>query len=168
MRERRNQPAFPIRLRRQPVTEQTSRVTPPRFVTLDQDGIDHGWLGIVVEARTGVRYQWQYGGHVCRQGQAEGFLVPLFRPDALDALRRLFEVDFGGAGTWNYAWPENHRARLRGIIGAIPYCVTDGNSEQQHALVLDEDPNRIRDTDEACVPVLTPDGPGLLVWSNSD
>ncbi|MFD9003063.1 DUF6210 family protein [Streptomyces sp. NPDC059582] len=30
------------------------------------------------------------------------------------------------------------------------------------------DENRIRDTDEAWVPVITPDGPGLLLWANSD
>ncbi|MDR3036560.1 MAG: hypothetical protein LBV78_26255, partial [Kitasatospora sp.] len=45
-----------------------------RFVTLDQDGTTGGWLHVVVEAPTGVFYQQQYGGHLCRQGRAEGGL----------------------------------------------------------------------------------------------
>ncbi|MGW9028169.1 DUF6210 family protein [Streptomyces sp. NPDC055722] len=34
------------------------------------------------------------------------------------------------------------------------------------ALVLDE--SRLAEIDEAWVPVVTPDGPGVLVWENSD
>ncbi|MFD5463943.1 DUF6210 family protein [Kitasatospora sp. NPDC127059] len=137
-----------------------------RFVTLDQDGAADGWLHVVVEAPTGVFYQQQYGGQLCRQGQAEGFLVPVFGPDALDALRQLFEEEFAGAGTWNYSWPDDERARLCGIIESIPYWASDGHTEDLHVLRLDE--SRIRDADESWVPVITPDGPGVLLWANSD
>ncbi|GAA2829759.1 hypothetical protein GCM10010441_62840 [Kitasatospora paracochleata] len=138
-----------------------------RFVFLDPDGMSAGgWLYVVVEAKTGVFYQQQYGGTACRQGQVEGFLVPLFGPDELDALRELFEKHFRGAGTWNYGWRDDERDRLREIIGALRYWVCDGTTEEPHALQLDE--GRIRKTDEAWVPVITPDGPGVLVWFNSD
>jgi hypothetical protein len=138
-----------------------------RFVFLDPDGISGGgWLHVVVEAKTGVFYQQQYGGTACRQGRVEGFLVPLFGPDELDALRELFEKDFRGAGTWNYAWSDDERDRLREIIGAIPYWVCDGTTEELRGLRLDE--SRVGEVDEAWVPVLTPDGPGVLVWFNSD
>jgi hypothetical protein len=138
-----------------------------RFVFLDPDGISGGdWLFVVVESSTGVFYQQQYGGTACRQGQVEGFLVPLFGPDELHALRELFEKDFRGAGTWNHVWPDDERDRLRGIIGAIRYWACDGSTEEPHGLRLDE--NRTREIDESWVPVITPDGPGVLVWCNSD
>ncbi|MFD3456129.1 DUF6210 family protein, partial [Streptomyces sp. NPDC058691] len=102
-----------------------------RFVFLDPDGISAGdWLHVVVEAKTGVVYQQQYGGTACRQGQVEGFLVPLFGPDELDALRQLFEKDFRGAGTWNYAWPDDELDKLREIIEAIRYWASDGATEE--------------------------------------
>ncbi|HEX5594727.1 MAG TPA: DUF6210 family protein [Micromonosporaceae bacterium] len=125
-----------------------------------------GWLYVVVEARTGVFYQQQYGGTACRQGQMEGFLVPLAGADALDELRQLFEKDFRGAGTWNYSWPDEERDQLRQIIGGISYWACDGHSEAPHPLRLDE--SRISEADEAWVPVISPDGPGVLVWFNSD
>ncbi|MEV7211827.1 DUF6210 family protein [Kitasatospora cineracea] len=138
-----------------------------RFVFLDPDGMSAGgWLYAVVEARTGVCYQQQYGGTACRQGQVEGFLVPLSGPDALDALRGLFERHFRGAGTWNHQWPEDERGRLREAVESVAYWASDGTSEEPHALRLDE--SRIREADEAWVPVITPDGPGVLVWFNSD
>ncbi|SCF23336.1 DUF6210 family protein [Micromonospora chokoriensis] len=137
-----------------------------RFVFLDPDGMAGGWLYVVVEAQTGVFYQQQYGGTACRQGQVEGFLVPMAGADAVTALRQLFEKDFRGAGTWNYPWPNEERNRLRQIIGGISYWACDGRREEPHALRLDE--SRIREADEAWIPVLTPDGPGVLVWFNSD
>ncbi|MEV4001778.1 DUF6210 family protein [Actinomadura sp. NPDC049753] len=139
----------------------------PRFVCFDPDGtIGGGWLYVVVEAKTGVIYQQQYGGNVNRQGQVEGFLVPLASRDALSALRTLFEKDFRGAGTWNHTWPEDAWTRLGAIIGAVRYWACDGDTEQPHGLRLDE--SRMREVDEAWVPVITPDGPGVLVWPNSD
>jgi hypothetical protein len=76
--------------------QKAAAVSSRRFVTLDQDSTADGWLNVVVQARTGVFYQQQYGGHMWRQGRVEGFLVPAFSPDALDALGELFEQDFGG------------------------------------------------------------------------
>ncbi|MGW4695887.1 DUF6210 family protein [Kitasatospora cineracea] len=138
-----------------------------RFVFLDPDGMSaSGWLYVVVEAETGVFYQQQYGGTACRQGQVEGFLVPLFGPDGLDALRELFEKHFSGAGTWNYGWPDDERDRLQETVGTLHYWASDGTAEEPHALRLDD--SRIRAADEAWVPVITPDGPGVLVWFNSD
>lgn len=137
-----------------------------RFVFLDPDGSAGGWLYAVVEAATGVVYQQQYGGTACRQGQVEGFLVPLFEPDGLDALRELFERDFRGAGTRHSTWPDARRERLRGIIGTLRYWVSDGTSEEPYPLRLDD--GRFGAADEAWVPVITPDGPAMLVWLNSD
>ncbi|MFG2908463.1 DUF6210 family protein [Kitasatospora sp. NPDC048286] len=102
----------------------------------------------------------------CRQGQVEGFLVPLFGPDEPGALRELFEKHFRGVGTWDYAWPDDERDRLRGIVGAVRYRACDGTVEEPRPVCLDG--SRIREADEAWVPVLTPDGPAVLVWFDSD
>jgi hypothetical protein len=137
-----------------------------RFVFLDPDGTAGEWLFVVVQAQTGVVYQQQYGGTACRQGEVEGFLVPVAAAEALHALRCLFEKDFRGAGTWNYRWPDEELAKLREIVAGISYRLSDGHSEQPHSLRLDE--SRIHEADEAWIPVITPDGPGILMWSNSD
>ncbi|GHH30973.1 DUF6210 family protein [Lentzea cavernae] len=143
------------------------RMSMRRYVYLDPDGsVGDDWLHVVVEAGTGVFYQTQYGGHACRRGQAEGFLVPLFGPDGLDALRALFENHFRGWGTWNHEWSDDERSRLRDGVAMIGYWACDGSDEELTELRLDE--SRMRDADEAWVPVITADGPGVLVWCNSD
>jgi hypothetical protein len=143
-------------------------MTVRRYVFLDPDGMEGGtgWLYVVVRAQTGVFYQQQYGGTACRQGQVEGFLVPVFGPDSLARLRELFEGHFHGAGTRNYQWRDEELDSLRGSVQGICYWACDGLSETPHALQLDE--QQLRDADEAWIPVLTPDGPGVLVWFNSD
>ncbi|GAA4618880.1 hypothetical protein GCM10023195_85140 [Actinoallomurus liliacearum] len=137
-----------------------------RFVFLDPDGMDDGWLYVVVEAPTGVFYQQQYGGTACRQGQLEGYLVPVFGPDALDALGELFVRHFRGAGTWNHRWSGDEVATLRPIVAGITFWACDGVNDHPHDLRLDD--ARIAEADEAWIPVRTPDGPGVLMWSNSD
>lgn len=141
-----------------------------RFIFLDPDGLAGGtgwvWMYVVVHAGTGVFYQQQYGGTTCRQGQVEGFLVPLFSPDSLGRLRELFEGHFRGAGTWNHQWQDDETDRLRMAVEGIRYWTGDGLNETPSPLRLDE--QSLRDADEAWVPVLTPDGPGTLVWFNSD
>ncbi|MEU8825841.1 DUF6210 family protein [Streptomyces sp. NPDC048636] len=137
-----------------------------RYVYLDPDGMDDGWLYVVVEAPTGVFYQQQYGGTACRQGRAEGFLVPVFGPDALDTFTELFEKEFRGAGTRHHTWTDDERHRLRAIVEDICYWECDGHTEKPRSLRIDE--SRMHELDEAWLPVRTPDGPGVLVWNNSD
>lgn len=122
-----------------------------RFVFLDPDGTAGLWLYVVVEHRTGIVYQTQYGGTATWQGQVEGYRVPITAHDALDALRR---------------WPGSGLTRLRELIGTITYWACDGEEERPSPLVLDE--SRAAEIDEAWVPVITADGPGVLLWSNSD
>ena len=46
------------------------------------------------------------------------------------------------------------------------YWACDGHDEQSHDLKLDE--SRMPEADETWLPVITPDGPGVLMWNNSD
>ena len=78
----------------------------------------------------------------------------------------LFERHLRGAGTWNYRWPEDELEKLRQIVSSISYWAGDGHSEQPHPLRLDD--SRLPEADEAWLPVVTPDGAGILVWPNSD
>ncbi|MFI5527724.1 DUF6210 family protein [Kitasatospora sp. NPDC051853] len=120
----------------------------------------------MVEAGTGVVHHQQYGGTTNRQGQVEGFLVPLHSPDQLACLRALFERDLRGGGAEGHRWTAEQRARLRSAVSAIRYWTSDGTDDHPHSLRLDD--SRTAETDEAWVPVLTPDGPAVLLWSNSD
>jgi hypothetical protein len=157
----------------------------PVYVFLDPDGTAGPvapWMYVVVEKQTGVVYQQQFGGNVTRFGQVEGYLVPVHAPEALEELRDLFERTFRGAGTWDYDWsgsatepghrgaplPSDPLRRLRDAVRRIPFWTTncDGDAEQRDLLKVDED--RLAEVDEAWVPVLTPAGPGVLLWPNSD
>ncbi|MET8761069.1 DUF6210 family protein [Lentzea sp. NPDC004782] len=124
-----------------------------RYVDLDPFETG-GWLAVVVRAKTGVTYRQQYGGTACRQGEVEGYLVPLHAPELLDELVELFDVK--RAGTRNDSW----RHRLSKAVGGVWF----GGSEGEGELRLGE----IGEVDEAWVPVVTPDGPAVLMWCNSD
>ena len=140
----------------------------PRYVQLDPDAMADGaaWLYVVVRAKTGVCYRQQYGGTACRQGEAEGFLVPVLGAGSYVQLRELFEGHFGGAGTWHHRWRDKEIESLRDVIQGISYFASDALTATRRPLRLDE--RHLSDADEAWVPVLTPDGPGVLVWFNSD
>jgi hypothetical protein len=146
----------------------------PRYVFLNFEELR---LCVVVAADTAVVYQQQYGGTACMQGQVEGYLLPVHGvpagdcEEALAMLREIFERDLGGAGWRGGALPGQLMARLRGAVNKIAVeepgqTAGDLLSRELKPLLLDE--SRPGEVDEAWVPVLTPDGPGLLVWNNSD
>jgi hypothetical protein len=88
-----------------------------RCVFLDPDGTMGAivpWMYVVVEMETGVVYQQQCGGTATRQGEVEGYLVPVHAPDSPARLRDLFERALRGAGAWDYDWPAHQLAQLRG------------------------------------------------------
>ncbi|MFD8822116.1 DUF6210 family protein [Streptomyces sp. NPDC059605] len=53
-----------------------------------------------------------------------------------------------------------------GSVERIPCRASDGRTEGPHT--LGPDGSRPRDVDEAWVPVIAPDGPGVLLWADSD
>ncbi|MFD4671365.1 DUF6210 family protein [Lentzea sp. NPDC058450] len=142
-------------------------MSPKRLIVLDPDGTaGDTWTYVVVEAPTGVVYSNQYGGTACRHGRAEGFLVPVNGLGALDVLRPLFEKELRGAGAWGHEWTGAQVDQLRDAVGRLTYWACDASDEVPTTPRLDE--SRLQEADEAWLPVITPDGPGILVWCNSD
>ena len=127
----------------------------------------HPWMAVLVEAHTGVTYSHQTGGVACIPRQSEGYYVPVFDQNAYDTLRSMFEVALEGAGTSgrDVRWDGPLLERLREAVALIRMDASTGASADVR-LVLDE--SRLPEIDEAWVPVISPDGPGTLIWENSD
>ncbi|MEW1561551.1 DUF6210 family protein [Streptomyces sp. NPDC093509] len=138
-----------------------------RRVFLDIDETGSGWLFVVVAAPTGVIYQTQGGGYGCIPYEQEGYLLPFYVPGADAGLNDLFVGALRSWGSRRLDWPPNLLDRLRREVADLHIW---GSANQDDVsptpLVLDE--SCLAETDEAWVPVLTPDGPGILVWQNSD
>lgn len=132
-------------------------------VSLDVE--EHGgWLAVVIEHPTGVIYENQIGGMTNYQGRVEGFLVPVFNDEALAELQSVFEDELRGGGTRLMVWDPALWARLRAAVDSVTYWPCDAG--QPVNLAIDEE--RAGEVNEAWIPVLTPDGRGVLVWNNSD
>ena len=90
---------------------------------------------------------------------------------ALAMLREIFERDLGGAGWPGGPLPAHLMARLHDAVQEVTFCApgrTAGDllSREQKPLLPDQ--SRLTELDEAWVPVIAADGPGVLVWNNSD
>jgi len=140
-------------------------VATPKNVLLDPDGSSPDALFIIVEHPTGIVYKLQYGGTATLIGGLEGFLVPVHHEESHRTLREIFERDLRGAGTTGWPdWPPPLLDLLRRAVGQIRYWPSDDGAPGYISL----DEGRLAEIDEAWIPVLTADGPGLLIWKNSD
>jgi hypothetical protein len=137
-------------------------------VTIDPDGIGPDWMYVIVQRGTGVWYDQQYGGTACRHGRVEGYLVPVYDADTRRLLDALFIQDLEGTGLWGGARRPDDTivARVREAVSRVRYWASEPDVSSAHQLALDE--VRLVEIDEAWLPVVTPDGPGFLVWPNSD
>ncbi|MBD0689739.1 DUF6210 family protein [Streptomyces sp. CBMA123] len=139
-----------------------------RYVFLDpvSSGAGLGWMFVIVAAPTGVIYQNQAGGLTCAQYEQEGYLIPILGRELDDELRAIFVRELRKQGSSGLDWPADLLDRLRAAVAFSVYASTNRDDAFPTPLVLDE--SRLPEADEAWVPVLTPDGPGILVWENSD
>jgi len=151
-----------------------------RVVPIDADGTCHAYLGVVVSHPTGVVYRQQCGGVECLERSLEGYFVLLggasfdmeqgrLRSEGLTAPFHQRGCRYGGSphdGTPQL--PPDRLAALRRLVEAIPYWTPSkrGDDDVRGHLRLDED--RVLELVEAWVPVITPDGPGVLTWPNRD
>ncbi|WP_035841414.1 DUF6210 family protein [Kitasatospora azatica] len=139
-----------------------------RYIFLDPDGSGSGlgWVAVIVAAPTGVVYRNQGGGHGCIPYEQEGYLIPLFGEGLDEELRGIFVGELDGWGSRGLDWPAPLLDRLRTAVGFHVYGSANREDLFPTPLVLDE--SRLTEADEAWIPVHTPDGPGQLVWENSD
>lgn len=126
-----------------------------------------GWAMLIVDAPTGVHYSNQTGGYACHRPSQEGYLLPMFGQGLDEELARIFIEDLRGHGSRPVVWPPRSLERLRAAVAELGvYAAVNRDEVYPASLVLDE--TRLDETEEAWVRVLTPDGPGVLVWQNSD
>ncbi|WP_264776155.1 DUF6210 family protein [Deinococcus aetherius] len=123
---------------------------------------------VIVEAPMGVTYGEQCMGLACDQRKIEGFLIPTFADAGL--LTNFFERFQGWPPgvkeEWKSADAEELALLVEGIRVWRTYSDTEGRTDEPHFLTLDR--NRLAESTEAWVRVLTPYGPGVLVFPNSD
>lgn len=148
-----------------------------RRVFLDPDGsFAPGWLGVIVAAKTGVIYASQCAGVGCDQREQEGYYVPLGRLkldaglDAIDTWDLTLPFHEARGCDWTRVgdrMPPECLAALESAVAVVPFWTTTlGKPEERGSLRLDR--TRLAEVAEAWVPVVTPDGPGILVWENCD
>jgi hypothetical protein len=154
-----------------------------RRVFLDPDGTLPQLLGVIIAHPTGVQYEQQCAGTETALRQLEGYFVPLgglrfvpeeglVDPTALTAVFHRGEGCVWGGEPWKLPpntsrLPPERLEQLRSVVEAIPYWAhAEAGTEQRGRLRLDE--TRLGELVEAWVPVLTPDGRGVLVWENCD
>ena len=155
-----------------------------RRVIIDPDGTSQAYLGVIIQFDTGVVYEQQCAGTETDLRGVEGYFVPLggcrYDPNQgpidFAALRAPFHngggCSFGGrpykapANTCNL--PSERLAQLRAAVESITYWGSDDSRAADLRTHLTIDDSRMGELVEAWVPVLTPDGPGILTWPNCD
>jgi hypothetical protein len=135
-------------------------------VFLDLEGNGNGTVFVVVAAPTGVVYEVQGGGHGCVPYEQEGYLVPVPGRGLDEELKEIFVGELKGWGSRGLTWSPRLLDRLRSAVALHIYGSANRDDLCPAPLALDE--SRLAEADEAWVPVLTPDGPGVLTWENSD
>jgi hypothetical protein len=147
-----------------------------RHVFLDPDGTWPPFVMIVIKAPTGVIYENQCRGTATEARFVEGYLVPLAGPRVnldeglIDAVA--LSAVFHRGKTCNWTWtgdrlPEERLNMLKKLVEGIPYWQSSSMLEHERkSLLFDE--ARVEELAEAWIPVLTPDGPGVLLSENCD
>jgi len=136
-------------------------------IRLNPDGIRDFGLLLLVETSHGVRYEHQVAGYACDQRVARGFLIPLGPPAFADPLVEFFARSFRGnppLSGW-LAWAQDQRDTCADLVSKVQ--VLDQRAAEKWVR-LAVDYSRGGAVTEGWIPVLTPYGPGVLLFRNSD
>jgi len=121
---------------------------------------------VIVRSATGVTYAHQCGGIASELRSAEGFLVPVGGARIAEPLIAFFARE--GCGPPNNArWSDGPVAELRALVAEIPAWRTSPH-DQGERLRLSLDESALEEITEAWVPVISPYGRGVLIFSNCD
>ncbi len=146
-----------------------------RLIYLDPDGTYSGWISLIIHSPTRVAYATQCGGVANDQRIIEGYLIPL-NGSAFDEPEPLSRTEFTSIFhrgrkciyTWTgEALPSARLTELDNLIQKIPYWINRSVNESSRAHI-NLDYSRLNELCEGWVPVITPDGPGILVFDNCD
>ncbi len=136
------------------------------YVFLNPDGTQRSVAFVVVRHPTGITYGHQCAGVLTDCRSVEGFLIPVGGPELSASLSSWFVTRWRGNGN-AIDWTIDLLESLAELVSTIPCWQTvDDGEDQREFLQLDKD--RIAECVEAWVPVLTPYGPGVLLFENSD
>lgn len=98
---------------------------------------------------------------------AEGFLIPLGGPRATESFKRFFWRAYKKTGSVPIGeWAEEDLAELESIVGQVPVWGRDPEGREREYLRLNR--RQLGDSVEAWLHVLSPHGPAILTWPNSD
>lgn len=139
-------------------------------------------LGLIIHAKSGVRYTNQTGGYACLQPEIEGFLVPLHNDLALDPIELLGPEPELQA---YFAGPKHAGCGASlGLDEEDAFEISKILASHRLAQVICLDRDRLKDSREAWlyVSIINDDEgpapsfsgfapyprPGVLTWANSD
>ena len=145
---------------------QDASVAGHRTVVVDPDGTAPDWADVIIEEPTGVVYQHQYGGTANRQGELEGYLVPVDGTAVRAQLDDLFVRRLRRVGSRGKLLEPDLLTKVREAVEMIRFWPGAQESPGVEQLRVDDD--RLDEMDEAWVPVITGNGRGVLIWPNSD
>ena len=136
-------------------------------ILLDPDDSRDFGLVALVQGSTSVVYAHRCGGVADEVREIEGFAIPLGGGDAAFPLINFFRRFAGyppDMTSGGQRWQGRELDMLCDLVSDVP-CWTsgDGAPEKRH-LALDKD--RLGEVTDAWIPVVTPFGPGVLVFRN--
>jgi hypothetical protein len=137
-------------------------------VFLDPDSTIKDYLGVIIRHASGVIYSQQCGCTSTELRDVEGYYVPISGEPVRDEGRysiimNLVSVFHQNKKNMGHPISADQRKQLKLVVESIPWWDADENRAH---LKLDD--NRLDEVTEAWVPILTPDGPGILTWPNCD
>jgi hypothetical protein len=150
----------PVPLETAPAPEPDHRL----HVRLNPDRTGDIGLLLLVFAPTGVVYEHQGAGVENRRLRAEGYLVPLGGPASAIPFQAFFRERLPGGGGLR---SDAQVRELVALVAAVPAWRTPADAPYERRF-LELDIEHVDGTVEGWVRVLSPLGPGVLVFDNSD
>ena len=107
------------------------------------------WIAVIVEAPTGITYENQTGGTACLPRRVEGYYVPVYIEEGLQALRTATEVSLRGSGT-HRGLPSDVLEEIRTAVPLLVMMSSTRSGRPEMRIALDE--SRLNEIDEAWGP----------------